>query len=61
MGKSTSVPYGKWYDSTRVSLFLWSRFSNEELDLLRQEIKEDRQAKLDANLMMGEYAYPIFS
>ena len=57
MGKSTSVPYGKWYNSARVSLFLWPRFSDEELDLLRQEIKEDRQAKLDANLMMANYAF----
>jgi hypothetical protein len=57
MSTSTSKPYGKWYDSARVSLFLWSRFSDEELDLLRQEIKEDRQAKLDANLMMANYAF----
>ena len=57
MSKSTLAPSHKWYESFPYVWYGFRGWSEEDRALALREIKEDRQAKLDANLMMANYAF----
>lgn len=57
MRKSTSKPWGKWYESFPYVWYGFRGWSEEDKALALQEIEEDRKAKLEANLMMAEHSF----
>lgn len=55
MSHSTTRPYGKWYESGRHFLFGFSRFTAEEMDLLRAEIEQDERERVCAAEKLADY------
>ena len=58
MSHSTFPPLQrKWYERFPYCFYGFDGWLEEDRQLALQEIEEDRQEKLRANLMMGEHAF----
>lgn len=59
MRRSTSIPYGKWYDSARLlfSLYRWSDDDKAELyaDRMEDEMERLRSADMMAKRFVDKY------
>ncbi len=54
MKRSTTRPYGKWYESGYHLIFGYPQFTVMEMELLRAEHEQDEQERVRAADMMAD-------